>query len=600
MPASIPPSTSNRIESFRLPAEAGTSAPGATATAGTAGAAGTSGAAGTAGSTGSAAGVVAPTLERPHNAPSSRTSAPLASSGGEELRERRPLPELVGTSPGRSLLDDSHSMSDSREWSSRRLDTLARERGLSGPLSATASDIGRQLRAEPTFNLSRPVAPERNWRSVANAISSEVVRLAGVAGSEVVRTLGSVVPPMPEARLAGVVAGHAIHQTVAVGLPTFAREMLASAVSHALRHTPAPAVMGLQATVGMTNVVLQVVRELRERRNPDEAARAYHSLTPEQWQAKRPDQQKTMRDHTLKVSRLFTVMQVSSSFTNLMLMHHGFQQGDRAAALQPLTNELKVGVYAAMRDGLQASFSMVKVNKPPAPVGGGPQPELAAGMSGAAQASAVATYAGVNVVNNFLGDALKGAWVPDRSAAAAVLLDQSSAMNMGDAWRVAAGTAAISALINTLGETTDWFQRLQLFANQTPGATQEWAPVLTGTDRSRVLDQAQARASLTNTLFSALTAAGQGMAHSQLPPAVQQFIGNVGAAALGAMLDSPITGLWQAQEAVRATPVPDPPVDLELALNPDSPRLPSSSASSVADIPVPRQRRPRVNVDELD
>jgi hypothetical protein len=90
------------------------------------------------------------------------------------------------------------------------------------------------------------------------------------------------------------------------------------------------------------------------------------------------------------------------------------------------------------------------------------------------------------------------------------------------------------------------------------------------------------------------------MAHSQLPPAVQQFIGNVGAAALGAMLDSPITGLWQAQEAVRATPVPDPPVDLELALNPDSPRLPSSSASSVADIPVPRQRRPRVNVDELD
>ena len=92
MPASITPSTSNRIESFRLPAEAGTSVPGATATAGTSG---TAGAAGTAGSTGSAAGVVAPTLERPHNAPSSRTSAPLASSSGEELRERRPLPELV-------------------------------------------------------------------------------------------------------------------------------------------------------------------------------------------------------------------------------------------------------------------------------------------------------------------------------------------------------------------------------------------------------------------------------------------------------------------------------------------------------------------------
>ncbi len=582
MAGSIPPSTSTRIESFRLPADAGGSVPG------------------TSGPAGAAAGVAPPAIERPHDAPPSRRSVPLSTSGGEETRERRPLPELVGSSPNRSLLGDSHSLSDSREWSSRRLEVLARERGLSGPLSATPSDVGRQLRAEPTFNLSRPAAPERSWRSVASAISGEVARWAGVAGREAVRTLGSVVPPMPESRLAGVVAGHAIHQTVAVALPTFAREMLASAVNHALRHTPATAVMGLQAAVGMTNVVLQVVRELRERRNPDEAARAYHSLTPEQWQAKTPGEQKAMRDHTLKISRLFTVLQASSSFTNLMLMHHGFQQGDRAAALQPLTNELKVGVYAAMRDGLQASFSMVKVNKPPAPADGGPQPELAAGMSGAAQAAAVATYAGVNVVNNFLGDALKGAWVPDRGAAAAVLLGQSKAMGAGDAWRVAAGTAAISALINTLGETTDWFQRLQLFANQTPGATQEWAPVLTGTDRGRVLDQAQARTALANTLFSALTAAGQGMAHSQLPPAVQQFIGNVGAAALGAMLDSPITGLWQAQEAVRAKPVPDAPVDLELALRPDSPRLPSSSASSVADIPVPQQRRPRVNVTELD
>jgi len=582
MPGSITPSTSHRIESFRLPTDGGTSVPGTTGTAGT------------------AAGVTPPTLERPYNAPLSRTSLPLTSSGGEEPRERRPLPELVGTSPRHSLLGDSHSLSDSREWSSRRLDTLARERGLSGPLSATASDVGRQLRPEPTFNLSRPTAPERSWRSVATAISGEVARLAGVAGREAVRTLGAVVPPLPEARLAGVVAGHALHQTVAVGLPTFAREMLANAVTHALRAAPPPAVMGLQAAVGAVNLTLQVVRELRERRNPDEAARAYHSLTPEQWQAKTPDEQQAMRDHTARISRLFTVLQASSSFTNLMLMHHGFQQGDRAAALQPLANELKVGVYAAMRDGLQASFSMVKVNKPPAPAEGAPQPELAAGMSGAAQASAVATYAGVNVVNGFLGDALKGAWVPDRGAAAAVLLGQSTAMGTGDAWRVAAGSAAISTLTNTLGETTDWFQRLQLFANQTPGATQEWAPVRTGTDRGRVLDQAQARSALANTLFSALTAAGQGMAHSQLPPAVQQFIGNVGAAALGAMLDSPITGLWQAQEAVRAKPVPDTPVDLELAQRPDSPRLPSSSASSVADIPVPQQRRPRVNVDDLD
>ena len=536
---------SSPVDGARLPAGSGTSSPGHGAPA-----------------TGSGA-----ALDRPGGMPGRAPSPPIASSP-EGSPARRSLSEIVPANLNETLLDaDQRSnRSDSMVHTSARWASVWDQTpGASRRLDTQLTFSQLALEGQATEAAEASAAPERSWRSVAGAIAGELARLARAGGHQALHTLSAVVPPMPDLRLAGVLAGHAIHQTVAVGLPTFVREMLASAVTHGLRSAPPPAVMTLQAAVGAANLALQVVREMREARNPDEAARAFHSLTPAQWQAKTPDEQAAMRQHTAKVSRLFTVLQVSSSITNLAVMHQAFERGDRAAALQPLANEVKIGVYAAMRDALQASFTMVVPTPPPAPANG-PRPELAPGMAGAAHAAAAATYAGVNVLNAFLSDALVAAAVPTRGTAAQVLLEQSAAMSREAAWSVMARSSAIGAAINMLGETTDWFQRMQHFVNQTPGATQSLAPQLTGTDFGRVLDQAQARGASFNAIFSALMVAGRALANSDLPPSVQQLIGNVGLGAMTVMLDSPITGLWQAQEAVRQSPVPasPPQVDLEM------------------------------------
>lgn len=524
---------------------------------------------------------------------------------------RTPKPEASPEHDSGTLLRTGGDRSDRYTG----LEDLERDRGL----SHRAAD-GPALLSLATFNVRTlepaPTPPERSWRSVASA-------LGGAALNQAKLTLGAVVPPAPNLRLLGAMAGHAIHQTVAVGIPTFAREMLGAAVMHGLKSAPPPVAMGVQAAVGAANLALQVIREVREGRNPDEAARAYHSLTPGQWAAKGPDEQKAMRRHTAKMSRMVTVMQVSSSLTNFALMATAFDRGDRAAALQPLANEVKVGVYAAMRDGLQASFSMVGLQGPPitgadGTVTHGP---LAPGLSGAAHAASAATYAAANAGSAFLSDAMMGALVPGHGQAIETLLGIAPPPAAAP-WTTLAQGAAVNAFTNTLAETVDWFQRIQHWVNQTPGAQQSWGPRVTGNDYGRrVLDQAQARASAFNGIFSALTAAGRGMANSELPPAVQQFFGNVGLGVMISMLDSPISGIWQAQEAVRSAPRPSPQqgVDLEQGLaaaadtsshsnaqrsgstsEAHTPRqlVQSSSASSIAEIPV-RQAR-RAAVEDLD
>lgn len=381
---------------------------------------------------------------------------------------------------------------------------------------------------------------ERSWRSVASALTQELAL-----------TARSVLPQMDvvaAGRTLGAIAGHAIHQTVAVGLPTFAREMLAAGVMHGLKSAPPAVAMGLQVTVGIANFGLQVMREMRERRNPDEAARAFHSLSPEQWAALEPADQTRMREHTAKVSRAITVGQVASSMTNLALMGSAFLQGEdhRADALRPLATELKVGLYTTLRDTIQASFSMV-----------GFDGDQTHGLAGQAFAGAAATYAGVNAGTGFLGDAMMGALVPGRGQATSTLLGIAPApgvepMSNGQAWGTIAQAAAVSAFTNTVGETADWFQRTQFHLSQnTVPPQQELRPAITGDDRGRVLDQAQARTALLNGINASLTAAGRAMGQTDLPSAVQGFIGNAALGALTALTDSSITGIWQAQQAVR-------------------------------------------------
>jgi hypothetical protein len=457
------------------------------------------------------------------------------------------------------------------------------------PESSTA---GRTLKVAPTFRdlpevpleqtqqTQAPSAdeirgrqrPERSWRSVGQAILRELSLAAGSVRPQVnAAAVGSTL---------GVIAGHAIQQTAAVGLPTFAREMLAAAVMHGLRSAPPQLAMGLQAAVGVTNLGLQVMRELRERRNPQEAARGFHSLSPEQWAAKRPDEQDRMIEHTQKVSRAITMAQVASSLTNLVLMGSAFLQGNRADALRPLATELKTGLYTNSRDTVQGSLSMVGYDN-----------DKMFGLSGQAFAAAAATYAGVNAGASMLTDAVMASLVPGRGQAINTLLGIApapgvDAMSGSQAWGTIAQAAAVSALGNTVGETIDWFQRTHwhLSQNEVP-PPQEWRPQITGDDLGRVLDQAQARTALLNGINTTLTAAGRLMTDVGVPPAMQSFIGNAGLAALTALTDSPITGIWQAEQAVRQPPAARQDEETGRVGGSESGGRAGTSSFRVADIP---------------
>lgn len=406
-------------------------------------------------------------------------------------------------------------------------------------------------------------APQRSWRSVASAIAQSAKNLpwASVA-SEATLTLRSVLPQVDmqaAKRTLGAIAGHTIHQAVAVGIPTVAREMLAAGVMQALHAAPPAVAMGLQASVGVANLAMQVMREARERRNPDEAARAYHSLSPEQWAAQPPEQQARMREHTAKVSRAITVSQVASSVTNFALMASAFQEeghrpGARADALKPLATEIKTGVYTAMRDAAQASFLMV-----------GFEGDQTHGIAGTAQAAAAATYAGVSVGTSLLGDAMMASLVPNRSQATNTLLGLpaqpgAAPMSTAQAWGTVAQAATVSAFANVVAEATDWGQRTHFHLSQNAVPPQQhWQPRIMGDDMDRVADQAVARAALVNGINSALAATGRAMAQLEVPPAAQAFIGNAGLAAMTVLTDSPISGIFQAQSAVRAASRPPAP-----------------------------------------
>jgi hypothetical protein len=450
--------------------------------------------------------------------------------------------------------------------SSRRIASFVRGSAREEPSTPPS---GRALAHAPTFGV-QVAPPERNWRSVASAIAQGAGQVGTLALKELALTAQAVTPSMSAlsgvARTMAPVAGHLIHQAVAVGLPTFAREMLAAGVMHGLRNAPPEVAFGLQGAVGTANLAMQVIREVRERRHPDEAARGFHSLSVAQWDSKTPAEQAAMRKHTQSVSRAITVGQIASSITNLSLMLQAHSEGpqNKAAMLRPLATELKVGLYTAMRDATQASFNMVAFDD---------KKDSTQGLAGNAFASARATYAGVMTAADVLSSQAMGLLVPGRGDAMAALVGTSNAMSPGDAWRTTAAAAGVSAVTNTLVEATDWFQRMhfQLSQNANP-PPQVLKPSITTDDLDRVFDQAQSRAALINGLNSALSVLGLAMAKADVPSTLQGPLGSAGLGALVFLTDSPISGNWQAQKFVRAEVAEqekqkkDGPVDLEAGL----------------------------------
>jgi hypothetical protein len=504
-------------------------------------------------------------------------------------RLNSPLPETVGASPEHDsahlipggsnshrveslqLSLDSPFISPEFDAASFRIEEAQMEASTGGfRWSLPMPTFGRvrpqsaptEGQPQPTFNAPRPAS---SYAAVGAALLAGMKQAMDFVGGQVALTASTVTLPFSnfKSRLMGALAGHAVHQIVSVGIPTFVREAAAVAIMHRLRHASMSEVVTLQVGVGGANLLIQLGREYRENRNINQAARAYFSLSKDEWAARSPVARNEMRTHMRKMSRMITNMQVMASVTNGLLMMNAFNQKDQLGTLKPVATEIKVGIYAAMRDGLQASFTMVKLAQAPNLPDGTPVP-FAAGMHGAAHGAAAATYAGANFAAAFLSDALMGALVPGKDAAVATLISTSTQSHgaMVEAVKITAMAASVSAATNTLAEVTDWFQRMQHFVNMTPGATQSWGPAypdkLAKMDYGRLLDQAPARAAAFNAIFSTLGVMGLALSHTNIPGGVQQFMGNATVGIMIGMLDSPIMGIWQAEEAVRNEPNPTP------------------------------------------
>lgn len=500
------------------------------------------------------------------------------------------MPHGGSRPPRGGLLPPGSSHVRDRTENSALLDTAERSDRFRPPPSISGSDVWSEvdLRTErDEHEINRDVEhetappPERSWRSLAagvlgqmgaaghttmnwanngyQAVSTTVGHAAqvtyGAVRDQTVQSAEAIGLLAPSRRLAGALAGHLVHQTVTVGVPTFLREMMAEAMVLSMRHMPPNHAVMLQTGMAVISVGAQVLRELREKRNPDAAARGFHGLSPQQWNDLSEGTQATLRKQQRNHSRMITLMQLTASGTHITIGMMAAKADDAEKAGTLFVTDFKTMVYGGMRDSLQASFSMV-----------GTQDDTF-GVNGAHMNASALFYGGANIAANYAFSTLPG-MVPNAKLADDVLRGKSDAMSHGDAWEVKAEVALVKAAINTILEASDWFSVTQQEANQA-GTVQRWDPKLKLLDSSqhdygRVLDQTPARMVAiggSNAMYNAIT-----FAMKDEPQELQNLVANVVVGAFAGVQYKTIGGTWQADGAVRAEPVPQPPQrDLERA-----------------------------------
>jgi hypothetical protein len=471
-----------------------------------------------------------------HRSRRSQTSQPLSQGGSSSghvssagIGERRP----------------THSFRDSTTGS--QLPTPFQSERFTFPPSGELQMTGVDPLTFPVFGTSESSRASSGANSPPRAATwrDTVAALARTVGQQAVQTISVGTVLQPNSRLLTAAAGHLAHQAISVGIPTFAREMLAQGLMAGLHRASPQVAVGLQVGMLVLNVTLQVVRERREGRNPEEAGRAFHSLSAEQWAQASPQERDAMQETQAKHSRLLSVLQVVSSAVNLGLGVANARSGDATAAIQRATTDVKTAAYTTMRDALQASFRMVGIAGE------------THGLSGAHLTTAIATYAAVQVTAGYAGQALVAGAAPEAATATSVLNGLTSpaaaGMSMAAAWGTAATVAGVKAAVNTVVEAIDWYQRTQHEANQ-GGARQELNPRINtapeNRDYGRLLDHTPGRMAVINTANAVVGAAGYLARKSST--ALQSLIGNAGSAAVSALTDYSVSNTWQAAAAVRA------------------------------------------------
>jgi hypothetical protein len=372
------------------------------------------------------------------------------------------------------------------------------------------------------------------------------LRHAAAAGTSAVSGLGVL---GVEPRMLGAAAGHLIHQATATGVPTFAREMAYEALFAALRHLPQPAITALQVTTSVATLGLNRMRQLREQRNPEAAARGFHNMSEQEWQALPHEEKQAKMAEQRKYSDAVTTLAMGAAITNVMLGQFGHSIGQPHLGAQVLASDLKVLAYAAARDSIQASFRMVNT-----------EAETNGGVSGPHVQAAAGFYATANFVANYSYAAVPAGLSEARTKLAARFGDKDaqatlaahpSPLSMGQALGTVAHSSLVKATINTLLETADWIHVTQQEANEA-GTRQRYEPAVTGTDRQRVLDQSITRSAVIDANIALGNALGALATRLDAQPWVNDLLTNGATAVFAGVTYGTIARTWQAESAVRA------------------------------------------------
>ncbi|WP_386272533.1 hypothetical protein [Xanthomonas theicola] len=344
----------------------------------------------------------------------------------------------------------------------------------------------------------------------------------------------------------GAALGHFIHQSTSVGTTTFLREMGGEALFAALRRLPPEAIIPLQVAAGSATMALHRLRQKREQRNPDAAARGFHNLSPAQWNALSAPQRDAKRQDQRRYSDAVSTLALASVASNIAMGAAGPSLGYPEMAARLLASDLKIAAYAVARDAIQAMFRMV-----------GTAQQTNGGVSGAHITAAGQFYSMANIIANNSA----AVFVPaDLDQARLAFAGLSPTLSRIDSIQTLLRSCAIKATINTLLESADWINVTQEEANQA-GTHQHWDPALKGRreDLMRVLDQSIARSAAIDSNISLGTALALIAEMAELSLPATSLLSNTLAGVAAGMQYKVIGGTWQAEAAVRAEEDPRRP-----------------------------------------
>ena len=358
---------------------------------------------------------------------------------------------------------------------------------------------------------------------------------AGQVGTSVASGLGVM---GIEKKFAGATAGHLIHQTVAVGVPTFLRECMNEVLFAGLRQIPHEHAVALQIVSGTVSLCLHRVRQYREQRSPETAARGFHNLSAEQWAALPAEDQQTKMTQQRRYSDAVTTLATGGILANIALGVAGPHIGQPELAAKLVASDIKVLAYAGARDTIQATFRMV-----------GTEADTNGGVSGTHMDVSGEFYAKVNIAANYAFSAFVPAALSD---ARLTLAGQHSPLSKHEAMNVVYHSSAVKAAINTVLETADWTNVTEQEAKEA-GTSQKFDPAWKGKrqDYMSVLDKSIARTAAINSNIAAsnvLSVIGERVG---LSPAATSLLSNGGSGAMAGLSYKVIGGTWQAEGAVR-------------------------------------------------